>query len=87
MLPKNTATDRVLPFGAGDLLVIASDGLNEARNQAGEMFDYERLIELVDQVAAQPAEQILETLYREVRTFSQRDEQEDDQTVFVIKGV
>lgn len=86
VLPENLATEMSVPFGTGDLLVVASDGLNEASNPAGEMFDYERLICLVDEIAELPAAEIVEALYQRVAEFSQGREQEDDQTVFVLKG-
>ena len=87
VLPENTAHEEAVPFGAGDLLVVASDGLNEASNLVGELFDYERLICLVDEIAELSAAEIVQALYERVAEFSHGREQEDDQTVFVLKGV
>lgn len=87
VLPENTAIDATIPFGEGDLLIAASDGLNEASNQAGELFNYERLINLIDRLADRPAAEIVRELYAVVAEFSQGHAQEDDQTIFVIKGI
>lgn len=87
VLPENTAVDATIPFGEGDLLIAASDGLNEASNQSGEMFNYDRLISLVDRLADKPAAEIVHNLYAVVSEFSQGLAQEDDQTIFVIKGI
>lgn len=76
-----------MPFGPGDLLIAATDGFNESCNIAGEMFGYERLLELVETLSDQSANDIATKLYENVTTFSAGHSQDDDQTIVVIKGV
>ena len=87
VLPVNLATTEELAFGCGDVLVAATDGFNEARNEAGEMFDYARLIALIDSLADRPAAEIVQAVFETITEFSQGHAQEDDQTILVIKGM
>lgn len=75
-----------MPFRANDLLLIGSDGLVEQRNQAGEMFGYERLFELFETLRGKSAEKILESILFELAKFGRDVPQDDDQTIVVIKG-
>ncbi|MEJ5199686.1 MAG: GAF domain-containing SpoIIE family protein phosphatase [Anaerolineae bacterium] len=86
MLPFNLAEDQELAFGPGDLLLIATDGFNEARNVQGEMFGYERLLDLVQELADRPAEAIADRIYERVAEFSAGHGQDDDQTLVILKG-
>lgn len=86
MLPVNLAEDQELPFGPGDLLLVATDGFNEARNIQGELFGYDRLLRLVEELADRPAEAIAGQLYEQVAAFSAGHGQDDDQTLVLLKG-
>lgn len=70
----------------GDVLVVATDGFNEACNPSEEMFGYERLLDLVAMAAAMPADAIADTLFAAVDEFGVGRPQDDDQTLVVIKG-
>ena len=85
VLPQNLAYEDELHLAPGDLLNVATDGFNEARNGAGEMFDYERLLDLVDALADQSAQNIADRLVTAVAQFSEGQPQDDDQTIIVIK--
>lgn len=78
------AHDRAL--GEGDLLVVATDGLNEARSPEGELFGYERLLGLIDAEARQDAATIAHGLLASVEAFQNGRPRDDDQTVLVMKG-
>lgn len=83
--PENLAVEDCVPFGPGDVLLAATDGLNEARNSEGDMFGYERLIELVDELADKTSSEILDEVMAAVIEFSEGQEQEDDQTILILK--
>jgi sigma-B regulation protein RsbU (phosphoserine phosphatase) len=83
---KNEAVDKELVIQGGDVLVVASDGLNEARNGQNEMFGYNRLLRLIEDLADKPARQISADLFQAVDEFSAGRSQDDDQTVVVLKG-
>ncbi len=87
VLPNSTCENQAIYFNPGDVLVAATDGFSEAGNNAGEMFGYERLLQLVTNVAHQPAQVIMDTLFQTIAQFSAGHAQDDDQTVVVIKGV
>ena len=87
ILPDTDYEEVTLPFGPGDLLVIASDGFAEAHNNDYELFGYNRLLAAIDRAAHLPARQIADALIAEVTHFVQHCEQSDDQTLIVLKGV
>jgi sigma-B regulation protein RsbU (phosphoserine phosphatase) len=87
VLPQSYAVDRRLILRPGDLLVVGSDGLNEAHNPMDEMFGYDRLLQLVQNMADRPAAVIAEHLYQTVSAFSGGRAQDDDQTLVVVKAI
>jgi sigma-B regulation protein RsbU (phosphoserine phosphatase) len=74
--------DARVDLDAGDVLVIYTDGLTEARRQE-DLFGTERVREVLDQCAARRAADILEALLTAVRQFADRPL--DDLTVMVLK--
>jgi phosphoserine phosphatase RsbU/P len=73
---------RVAP---GDMLAIYTDGVVEPFAPAGDEFGEERLEALLRRDAAQPASQIVETVFRETLAFSGRASHEDDFTLMLVK--
>ncbi len=69
----------------GDLMVLYSDGCNEARNAAGEMFGVRRVGETLMAYAPQGAQAVANGLRREVEAFAAGEEQGDDLTVLVVE--
>ncbi len=72
----------------GDVVMLYSDGLPEARNPKGALYDYwgmEKLVSDID-TNALSAEQICEVIRQEILTFSNYD-LADDMTVVVLKVV
>jgi len=70
---------------AGDLVVVCSDGVTEARSAAGEEFGRERLSAAVAGCHGLPAETVLERLMTAVRQFSAGAPQADDITALVLR--
>lgn len=85
MLPINLAEQHAIEFQPGDLLVITSDGFSEAENNQGEMFGYERLLQIVDTLAAMPAHEVIQKIFATVDQFTGDHVQSDDQTLLVFK--
>ncbi len=72
----------------GDVVMLYSDGLPEARNPKGTLYDYagmERLLGDID-TSSLSAEQICEVIRQEILTFSNYD-LADDMTVVILKVV
>lgn len=85
VLPHSTWENHRVRFEPGDLLVVGTDGLNEARNEAGEMFGYQRLLGIIESHRGHDAQSILDALYEAVRAFAGTAAQDDDQTAVVLK--
>ena len=71
----------------GQILVIGTDGIWEARNPADEMFGRERLKDLIRQNATYPSDGISASIIDALKTFQGSARQEDDITLLVIKFV
>ena len=69
----------------GDLVLLLSDGIPEARSSAGEEFGEERVLAIVRRERARPAAEIIRILMDEARRFSDPDPLQDDMTVVVVK--
>lgn len=87
VLPTNSATNQHLRLAAGDVLVVGTDGLSEARNRQGEMFGYLVMMQLISQFADRSASEIGDALHKAVRTFAQNDVLDDDLTMVVCKAI
>ncbi len=77
--------DRTLALEPGDLLLLYTDGVCEARNFADENFGRERLAESLRQYGHLPPRSVLENLMWDVRRFTGLAEQSDDQTLVAIR--
>lgn len=75
--------DSELVLEDGDLLVLYTDGVTEARNEAGEMFELERLIAALQAAKHKPTLLIRDNVLTAVRRFMV--DQQDDITLIVIR--
>ena len=69
----------------GDTLIIYSDGVTEARNEQGEEFGQDRLLEALLNLKQLESSLLLETLVPRVQQFC-ANEQDDDLTLLVIRA-
>jgi serine phosphatase RsbU (regulator of sigma subunit) len=69
----------------GDVAVVCSDGVTEARNQAGDEFGRDRLVAAVRGCHGAKPEVVLEKLLAAVRQFADGAAQADDMTVLVMR--
>ena len=83
---KNAMYDLTeLSFHSGDVLVLLTDGLPEAPNKKGELFDYPRLKNAVEKCHHLSAEEIKNSLIEEVDAWMNGIHNPDDITIVVIK--
>lgn len=80
LLPDAKLT--VLPIEAQDRIVLISDGILEARNSLGEMYDYERFEQAATKGVIQ--DNVAEVVMKSVTRFCQQTSQEDDISMIVI---
>jgi phosphoserine phosphatase RsbU/P len=73
-----------IKFAAGDLLILFTDGIIEARDGKMEEFGLERLQEIVRRLRKTDSRLIVETLVQQVKAFT-GNKIEDDYSVLVIK--
>jgi sigma-B regulation protein RsbU (phosphoserine phosphatase) len=69
----------------GDVLVLFSDGVVEATNDAGEFFGEDRLVDLVRRSAEAPPRAMVDAILSAVRTFTGGRPAEDDQTLLIAR--
>jgi sigma-B regulation protein RsbU (phosphoserine phosphatase) len=69
----------------GDVLVLYTDGVTEAFNTAHEMFDVERLVEVVHSHRTLSAQELVEAIEAAVTAFAGQAPQSDDLTLLVMR--
>jgi len=69
---------------SGDKAVFYTDGIVEAMNEKEEMFGFERLLEVVQECKAMPADSLLKEIMERVNEFAGGAAQHDDLTVIVL---
>jgi serine phosphatase RsbU (regulator of sigma subunit) len=75
--------DTEIRLDDGDMLVLYTDGITEAKNDAGQMFDLDGLIAAVQASQHKPALLVRDNVLAAVRRFMSR--QLDDITLMVIR--
>lgn len=75
---------RYLELVGGSILVLATDGITEARNDAGEMFGSERFTQTVTRCRDLPVRELAATLLDETLTFSGKSAT-DDIAILVVR--
>ena len=79
------ASSPVISLSAGDIVLLLTDGIEEAMSPDNTFFGVDQILEVVRAHSQRAAGEILEALYRAVRDFSQGLPQLDDLTVVVVK--
>ena len=82
LLPAPRWNSHTLTPSAGDLLLIATDGIIEAESKHGDEFGLERLDELLRGNVCRPLPGLSAEIHSAVRAFA---EQSDDQTLLLIR--
>jgi sigma-B regulation protein RsbU (phosphoserine phosphatase) len=73
------------PLGDGDVVLLFTDGVTEAMNEAGEPFGEERLAALVEEHGDLPFEELRERILREIHAFVGDVGLHDDLTLVLLK--
>jgi len=69
----------------GDAIVLYTDGVTEAMNEAGEQFGERRLLDVIARNGAGSAADIRNAIVKEIENFTRGAPQSDDITLMVIK--
>lgn len=74
-----------IPYAPGDIMVLYTDGITEAKNQKGEEFDYPRLEAALKEVTDKSSQEIEKHIIQRLYEFSGSSEINDDYTSMTIK--
>lgn len=74
-----------LLYAPGDIMVLYTDGITEAKDRKGEEFDYERLKQTLCEVTDKSSREIQEHLIKRLYEYSGTDEINDDYTTMIVK--
>ncbi len=79
--------EKEIPLSSGDLLFIYTDGVTEAFNGRMEMFEETRLVQAVEEVAAQRAVNVVENVKNKLQEFTGKAPQSDDVAMIAVKVI
>jgi len=80
---RGVVEERTCRLGAGDVMVLYTDGITEAKNRDGELFGIERLMKALGRQHGRSVEAIRDAIVAEVRSWMAV--QDDDLTLFVAR--
>ncbi|MCG8608469.1 SpoIIE family protein phosphatase [bacterium] len=87
LIPDCPFEEDEIELKPGELVVIYSDGVTEAENTKEELFDEQRLQEVVNQSKHLNAQQLVDLLVERVKSFTGAKAQDDDITLIVLKAL
>jgi phosphoserine phosphatase RsbU/P len=85
LLPTSIYTRKSLQLYPGDVIVIFTDGLIDARDYLNNQYGEERLLRLIEVNRENPATQLHDLIISDFEDFSEGETQFDDTTLFVAK--
>ena len=87
LLPTARYEERSVILQPGDALILYTDGVTEAMNEAEEMYSEERLGRVIAESAGLPAAQIVDEIRSAVESFRGDAPQSDDITTVVVRAL
>lgn len=85
LFPAQSYASGSVTLGAGDLLVLYTDGITEAANPSGDEFGVERLTEVVLAHRDEPLEDLEQTVTDSLDAFAQGTPFGDDRTLVLLR--
>lgn len=82
---RNFIESNEFAYAPGDIMILYTDGVTEAKNAKGEEFGYDRLSEIVMEANALQPKQIQEHMIKRLYEFTGTDNINDDYTTMIIK--
>ncbi len=82
-MPNMPFEEHALSIAPGDPLFAYTDGLTDRRNQNGDFYSIDRVAALLEQTRGAGLDQVYESIYADVSSFSATDELRDD-IAFVV---
>jgi sigma-B regulation protein RsbU (phosphoserine phosphatase) len=72
-------------FSRRSIVVLATDGVWEARNDNGQMFGRTAVYDIIRKNSAASADEIIEAIFSQIKKFLKKSKPEDDLTLVVVK--
>jgi sigma-B regulation protein RsbU (phosphoserine phosphatase) len=85
LLDDVTYEEESIALNTGDILVLYTDGVTEARNPAKEQFGEEKLQKLLSKHRSLSPDELKEEIYKAIRKHTKDIEQQDDITLLILK--
>jgi sigma-B regulation protein RsbU (phosphoserine phosphatase) len=85
IIPGLDFTDHQISIGAGDLLVLYTDGVIELMNRQDEMFGIQRLSQVISENRAIAPAQLIDKIIEAAQDFSSNCEFRDDFTLLILR--
>ena len=82
---KKYVHSKTLPYRSGDILVLHTDGISEAKNHKNEQFGIERLSESLKKNVSHSIDEITEGIIQDLNTFLHGTKLDDDYTLVIVK--
>ncbi|MGD9091169.1 MAG: PP2C family protein-serine/threonine phosphatase, partial [Desulfobacterales bacterium] len=73
-------------FSKGNIVLLATDGVWEARNKSGQMFGRRAVYDIIRNNSAANANEIMEAILSQIKKFVKASKPEDDLTLVVVKA-
>jgi serine phosphatase RsbU (regulator of sigma subunit) len=86
IVPGRVPSARRQTLQAGQLVLFLTDGVVETESPEGVAFGIERTVDVVRANRHRPAGEIVEALYRSIRSFAKDTPQQDDITAVILKA-
>ena len=81
----NYVETNVIDYAVGDVMVLFTDGITEAKSKKGEEFGLERLQETMVEVVAKSPREMQEHLISKLYEYTGTEEIDDDYTTMIVK--
>jgi sigma-B regulation protein RsbU (phosphoserine phosphatase) len=85
LLPDITYEEVTVTLEPGDAVLICSDGITDNRDEFGQEYGRDRLVDLVGKHWRLPAEALIHKIFQDVKTHAAGTPAFDDQTIAVLK--
>ncbi|MBS1951955.1 MAG: Serine phosphatase RsbU, regulator of sigma subunit [Cytophagales bacterium] len=82
---RNHIETNEIPYQAGDIMVLYTDGITEAKNEKGEEFGNDRLAQALNEVASLSAKEIEDHLTKKLYDFTGTKNINDDYTSMTVR--
>jgi len=76
---------REFAYNPGDILILYTDGITEAKNFKGEEFGYDRLADIITKYATKNPQALQKTIISELYEFCGQTDLDDDYTTIIVK--